>query len=779
MPSMMDYFEMEATERLTQLGAGLLKLESTPRDEELLNLLFREAHSLKGAAAVTGLADVARVCHAMEDTFSELRNGTVRPNSRFIDHLLSATDAVKELISAESGELASGRTVDQVVRQLEETRTATWAAELAVGSTANAATGNVEDSSRAPTAPGPEAGSVSTSVNGAIDPSEAKTVPGEDKGAAVVQSGADPNVSSELASQSGPVAPSSGGDVVTTGSGSLDSVRLPVQSLDQLANLTGELFVAHDRLRQRLDTIKQTYHALRSACDGGHGSRSEIEWIPSMAESVRCLADTFAGDLTIIEPLVAEVHDRVLETRMLPLQVLFDSLPRFVRDFCRQAGKQVSLHVEGADTRVDRHVLEELRDPITQLVRNAIDHGIEPPDERTRLGKPPTGSLRLVISRWGDRIRLVCEDDGRGIDRQQVLDHAVAADRISRRDAEEFSDEQIDRLVFVAGLSTADRVTDVSGRGVGMDIVANRISLLRGSIRVDSEPGKGTRFLLELPAGVATLESLLVDIGPNTYVIPTSFVEGVAQLEVENLRRGAGGELMFQWQDRPTVVRSLATLLGGPPIPISQRASVPLVVVRHEGQPIALAVERLLTTQTVVAKAVPSEVGNSAGVTGATILGSGVPALILDPARLLGEHSAPVNALDLTDTNVPSSEEAGPLLVVDDSVTTRMMEKSILESAGYDVEIAVSAEDALQKISHTHFRLIVTDVEMPGMDGFELTRTLRRDDKHSETPIIVVSSLSSEAERRQGLEAGANAFIVKGEFDQKMLLSTIERLVGS
>jgi len=166
-------------------------------------------------------------------------------------------------------------------------------------------------------------------------------------------------------------------------------------------------------------------------------------------------------------------------------------------------------------------------------------------------------------------------------------------------------------------------------------------------------------------------------------------------------------------------------------------------------------------------------------VTGATILSSGVPALILDPARLLGEHSAPVNALDLTDTNVPSSEEAGPLLVVDDSVTTRMMEKSILESAGYDVEIAVSAEDALQKISHTHFRLIVTDVEMPGMDGFELTRTLRRDDKHSETPIIVLSSLSSEAERRQGLEAGANAFIVKGEFDQKMLLSTIERLVGS
>jgi len=572
--------------------------------------------------------------------------------------------------------------------------------------------------------------------------------------------------------------------------------------LESLGNLTGELMVAGDRLERRFAAVKELYNVLRSERKRYAHDHPIHQALAPIANAIHRLVDDFSTDVTVIEPLISEIHEQVLDTRMLPLSVLFDQLPRFTRDFCRQDNKQVELHIDGAKTRVDRQVLEQLRDPIIHLIRNSLAHGIEPPEQRERLGKNPAGTVRLSTSRCGDRIRITCEDDGRGIDRQKVLAKAVSAGLVTEADAAELSDEQIDRLILRPGFSTAEMITDVSGRGVGMDVVASRLEALRGTLEIQSEHGKYTRFVLEFPASVATLEGLLVETAGFTYVVPTVSVVCTAKIKRSDLQAGAGGEVLFNMDGQAVPLVMLAGLLergpkrgsdpfcrNGPegashkrgltPFSAPDSDSLLVVVVRHRSCQVALGIDRLLGTQTIVAKGLGEQIRDVRGVAGATILGTGLPALILDPSQIVGNGDLRLQCHERLDDASEVEVEVAPLLVVDDSLTTRMMEKSILESVGYTVDTAVSAEDALAKIEDCVYRLFIVDVEMTGLNGFQLTRKLRQDERFAETPVIIVTSLAKEEHRREGLEAGANAYIVKSQFDQNNLLDTVERLAGA
>ncbi|HID22471.1 MAG TPA: hypothetical protein EYP14_08725, partial [Planctomycetaceae bacterium] len=413
-------------------------------------------------------------------------------------------------------------------------------------------------------------------------------------------------------------------------------------------------------------------------------TRKQLEVLRTTAHK---LLEDFTEDLQTVDPLIQTVHEHVLNARMLPLRVLFDQLPRFVRDCSRRENKSVELIIEGEQTRVDRHVLEKLRDPIIHLIRNAISHGIEPAEERTRTGKPAVGRVRLVSQQCGDRIRIVCEDDGRGIDHKRIVERALERGLISQADVHRLTQAQIERLLLQPGFSTASSVNELSGRGVGLDVVAQHVGELRGSLHIESEPNRLTRFVLDVPASVATLEGLLVEVGEYVYVIPTSAVVRTVRVRPSDVLRGAGGETLFRWETQALPLLSLASLLGwvrstewGPETTVR-----PAVTVDYRGQAVALLVDRLLGTQTVVAKALGQHLGRVSGISGATILGSGTPALILDPAELIARcrGSAGGTASVSTEEERPKLH---PVLVVDDSLTTRMMEKSILESAGYEVD---------------------------------------------------------------------------------------------
>jgi len=557
----------------------------------------------------------------------------------------------------------------------------------------------------------------------------------------------------------------------------LETVRLRVDMLEALANLTGELRVAGDRLHRRLDAARNVYSLVRSECDRYQDDQAVGKALQDIAAAARGLIDDFTSDVTTFDPLIAEIHEQVLATRMLPVSTLFDRLERFVRDYCRQEDKQAELHVEGADTRVDRHVLEQLRDPLIHLIRNALSHGIEPSDERRRLGKNVVGTVRLATSRRGDRIRITVEDDGGGINHQRILAKAVSTGIVTRAEAAELSTRQIEALILRPGFSTAELITDVSGRGVGLDVAVRRLQALRGSFDIESEPGKFSRFVLEFPASLATLEGLLVESGGFTYVVPITSVVRTAAIRLSDVQR-IGGQAMANIHGQGVPLVMLDSLLGLTSPAKTARNVLLAVIVRHGTGQIAVGVERLLGTQTVVAKGLGEHVHNISGVIGATILGSGLPALILDLGRLMQDRPAGSPHDRELSASAAIENEPVSVLVIDDSMTTRMMEQSILESAGYRVDCAVSAEDALVKIEDTTYRLFVVDVEMPGMNGFELTRALRQDERFAKTPIIIVTSLAKDEHRREGLEAGANAYIAKREFDREYLIETVERLVG-
>ncbi len=780
METFLECFHAEAVERLERLSSGLIALERSADDATLIDDLFREAHSLKGAASVTGLTDVAEICHKMEDLLSELRNGNERASPPLIDALLGATDAVQKMVAAKSEK----RDCDVVPGAIVEKLDSVNASESELGADQpELGAGLPEFGAGLPTPPEHQTEGLLASGRPAVQPCGSVRKPATAAEVEPTGSVAEPAMAAERPA--------------TANSSGSDTVRLRVDMLESLGDLTGELMVAGDRLQRRFAVVKELHNVVRSERKRHADNHSVHEALAPIATAVHKLIDDFSTDVTVIEPLISEIHEQVLDTRMLPLSDLFDQLPRFMRDYCRQENKQVELHVDGAETRVDRHVLEQLRDPILHLIRNCLAHGIESPEQRERLGKDPVGTVRLSTSRCGDRIRIICEDDGRGIDRQKVLAKAVSAGLVTETDAAELSDEEITGLISQPGFSTAEIITDVSGRGVGMDVVASRLEALRGTLEIQSEQGQYTRFVLEFPASVATLEGLLVDTAGFTYVVPTVSVVRTARIKRSDLQAGAGGEVLFNMDGQAVPLVMLASLLGlgpkkgsgpfcrnGPEGASHKRdltpfSALPVVVVRHRGSQVALGVDRLLGTQTIVAKGLGDHIRDVRGLAGATILGTGLPALILDPSQIVGRGDLRLQRHDWLEDASDIEEEVAPLLVVDDSLTTRMMEKSILESAGYTVDTAVSAEDALAKVDDCAYRLFIVDVEMPGLNGFQLTRKLRQDERFAETPVIIVTSLAKEEHRREGLEAGANAYIVKSQFEQNNLLDTVERLVGT
>ncbi len=726
-------FVEEAREHIGRLNDGLAALDGGAGDAERINAIFRAAHTIKGSSRMLKLAPITETAHKLEDVLGALREGSLAYSAELGGVLYRGVDAIAALVEhlAESGNPAGLPPPDEAL-----------CAALAAAARGEAGSGTPQP---APPELAPNAD--------AVLPPPAEVAP------AATAAPASP-------------APAPAERLKTP-----DTVRVRLSKLDELIKLMGEVVSSHATLRQRLLDIRAIE---RDAAVDGAGATP-------LRACLRHFAQTLRDDVQAQETLMAELHDKALIMRMLPLAIVFDPAGRIVRDLARSVGKQVECVVRGAEIELDRQLIDKLSDPIVHLLRNAIDHGLEMPEARQAAGKAAQGRITLSAHQDGGWVVIEVADDGGGIPLAGVREKAVRKGFVGAEQAAAMSDQEVVDLIFLPGFSTSAIITDISGRGVGMDVVKQSIvDDLQGSVSVETRPGAGTTFALRLPLSLAMMRVLLVEVAGLSF--------GFTAQYVTELIRVPHAEMLTVAQRQAVIIRNefvpvvpLADLLAIPQRRLSQNPSAAtpptpgrlgmlLVVVRVRNEKLALAVDELQDERDMVIKPLPAHMRRLPTVSGMVVTGRNelvsvlhAPAL-LELARRARSRAAPAE--------VAGESGAYRVLVVDDSLNTREIEKDVLEAWGYRVTLAEDGLDGLRKARAGEFDAVLTDVEMPNMDGFTLTARLREEEKYRDTPIVIITSREKEEDKRRGIQVGADAYIVKGDFEQSSLVDTLRSLLG-
>lgn len=547
---------------------------------------------------------------------------------------------------------------------------------------------------------------------------------------------------------------------------SSDTVRVQLTKLDELIKLMGEVVSSHARLRQRLIDVRAIER--NSALD-------EVA-----AEQVNIFSRDLRDDVFTQELLMDELHKKALIMRMLPLAIVFEPAARMVRDLGRSLKKEVDCHTTGMEIELDRQLIDRLSDPIVHLLRNAVDHGIESPEERQAAGKPRYGSLHLSARQDGGFVVIEVSDDGRGLSVDAIRDKAIKKGMLTAEKAAALPETEVIDLIFQPGFSTSAIITDVSGRGVGMDVVKRCVvDDLQGSVSVDSRFGSGTTFTLRLPLSLAVMRVLLVESSGQVFGFTAQYVGHLLDVTDDQILTVAERKAVVIQNEFVPIVR-LADLTGLPAPPARRNGGALLVVIRVHNEKLGLIVDQLLDERDMVLKPLPGHLRHLRLVSGMVMTGKNALVSILQaPALMEAARQQRGDSATATDANAEQGDSRGlRVLVVDDSLNTREIEKDVLEANGYIVTLAEDGQDGLNKARAGTFDAVLTDVEMPNMDGFTLTAALRREDQYKDIPIVIITSREKEEDKRRGIQVGADAYIVKGDFDQSSLVDTLKSLLG-
>jgi two-component system chemotaxis sensor kinase CheA/two-component system sensor histidine kinase and response regulator WspE len=561
-------------------------------------------------------------------------------------------------------------------------------------------------------------------------------------------------------------------------------VRVSGTRLDRLSALIGDLFTAYLRVRElfaSLDELESDAQRMATSSrrlmergGTGQGSESQPEWHflklrRELAEFRRNAMDRASIMATSLE----QVLDQFSELRLLPVSSVFDVHKVAARNLARERGKRLAIAIEGEATLVDRSVLDALGDILLHLVRNAVDHGVEAPADREAQGKNPQGTLTFRASLSGDRLRVEVEDDGRGIDFQKIKLTAARQGLASEVELNAMEERDLLSFVFRPGFSTAEQTTEISGRGVGMDVVRTRLQELGGAVHLSSKPGRGTCAHVELPTSIAISRLLLFRCGKQVYSLLATFVDRVDRLDPKTLMDTSAGRAVVL-EDRTVPVLDSHALLGlAPPARTPERLST--VIVEHGGKRVALLVDELLGERELTLKPLGPFLAGIRGVSGAAMMEDGTVVPVLRAGDLVGGLAKLWAAAPASPVRAP--ERLRRVLLVEDSLITREIERSLLGSLGLEVEEASDGQEALEKLRAAEFDLLVTDLEMPRLDGFALTRQVKSDSRFSRIPVIVVTTRGSAEDRRRGLEAGADAYLVKSDFKRSDFEELVRRFL--
>jgi len=745
-------FRVEAEEHLRVIASGLLELERKPKSSkagEVLETVFREAHSLKGAARSVNLRDIEAICQPMESAFALLKQQELVISPELCDLFHQAVDHISQLVSSTEAERApSARALTrELIRQLED-------------------------------------------VSGGVAPR--------------ISSGDPTPIADEIRVEVSPAL--SGGVPVETHPTPEDktfpagTVRMPTTKLTRLLLQAEEMTLAKISAAQRAVELQEINRSLlswkrestkwkdRQAADGAMRWDEWRGWNEAQLDAIQgraaAVSRAFEQDQRGLRRMVDEHLEEMKKVLMLPVASIVDAFPKFVRDLGREHGKEVELIIRGMELEMDKRVLEEMKDPLIHLIRNCLDHGIEKPEERVRMGKPSHGTIILAFSaRDSRRAEILVSDDGAGIRLDQVRSAAIKAGIIPEEMSEKPDPHKTLSLIFQSGISTSQIITDISGRGLGLAIVREKVEKLEGVVSVESQTDVGTTFCILLPLTLATFRGILVRVDEHLFLLPSINVERAARVRQEEIRTIENRETIALDGQIFSMVR-LGEALGLPTrnnrssaaknLAVAASGYIQVVVVESGNKGIAFQVDEVMGEHEVLVKELGRQLSRVRNIAGAAILGSGKVAPVLNiPDLMKSAARPPVAAGDV----VKTPAKAVKILVAEDSITARTLLKNILETAGYEVATAVDGMDAFTQLRSGEFDLIVSDVDMPRMSGFELTAKIRGEKKLGELPVVLVTALESREDRERGIDVGADAYIVKSSFDQSNLLEVVKRLI--
>lgn len=735
---LLNIFWEEMDDYLATLNQLLLKAEMTSGAElgDLLKELNRIAHSMKGAARAVGFSLVETIAHYMEEIFQHTReNGHgIAPN--VADALYDGLDLIQNVMNRQEND---ADTLAQVINNLE----------------------TIVLAQATPTAPPAE------------EPKRESNPPTEE-------------VAAHIPTE--------------------ETLRVSVRKLDQLMAEVSELLVVKMRgdlrykrlndLRQWVTRWQREWRSVRTAYIRLVRRINSIpyEWSEDLSTLIRFLETNqrylahahrdlnqvyqmLSADQLALTSLTDTLQDHVSSLRMMPFETVFAALQRVTRDTARDLNKHAELVLVGGGVEIDKMVLDALKDPLLHLLRNALDHGIETPEARTAAQKPVLGHITIQAEGRGNELQIRITDDGQGVDLAKVRQKAVSADILTPAEADALDEVGVHALLFHSGFTTSDMVTPYSGRGLGMDIVKERVEALRGRISIASQRGQGTTLTINVPVSLTRIRCILFRVGGEEYAIPSIMVARMVLIPRDE-RFSARGQPMITLNNRPTAVTALGDLLDAP-TPSTETENAHILVLQTNERTVALEVDDLYNEMELVLKPLGRELANAPFVAGAALLGSGEVVLVLDAHDLIRKASGdtlPRRRQRLMPTT--STPRRIHVLIVDDSITTRTLEKNILEAAGFLVSVATDGTEAWAILQEdTLPDIVISDVEMPKMNGLDLTHRIKGDGRTRDLPVVLLTSLSKPEQREAGLRVGADAYLVKSRFDQDELLKTIHSVL--
>ncbi len=725
MQELLETFRVQLDECIQTITENLLNLEndiSASEQAQVLDEVFRAAHNIKGASRGIGLKHISKLSHCLEDVFTALKNGEITIQKELVKMCLLTLDTLSSLIDIEGQDNVPGQEYDKLLIQMKK---------AVVGDLPSSK--QLKDLQKTP----------STTDKASILENEQTDV-------------------------------------------SIDSIRLPTQRLNRIAALGDELQIVQlqiERLqsegRKIVDLsgdIKRDWP--KSMSDNlSHERRRFIKntkQIQNLESICQHIDQNIRKTYSHVKFLSTNLQDNIHKLRLIPVVTILSPLKRVVWDLAESEKKKVELIIIGGHLEIDRLILEKIRDPLIHLLRNAVDHGIEPPDERIKAGKNKVGKITITITHEGDNVVFTISDDGVGIDIQSIRNKILDMELVSENELDQLSQQDIVEYIFSPGFSSCKKVSEISGRGVGLEVVRSNLQMLKGHATVSFTEQQGSAFLLTIPFTTASEYGIFVECSNQIFAIPAPNIKRVMEITTSDIIN-LESKQAISIDNKPIVLQKLNELLSLPDEKTDDDYSFYVIILHSGWRQLAVIVSHFINEQDIVIKSFKPPLDQLPNFLGGTIGNDGNVVLVLNIHALLSKDSEgiPISHVPIKDSSI----ETKKILVVDDSITTRTLEVSILKNHGYSVQSVVCAEEAIEKLKSEHFDLLITDVEMPGMNGFELTREVRTVLELSDLPIIIVTSLSNEEDKQKGLDAKADAYIVKSEFESKELLSTIARLI--
>ena len=764
---LLEDFKVEADEHLHVIVSGLLGLEKDPghpKVHDMAETIFRATHSLKGAARAVNLLQIERLCQDLEGVFHRFKKGKLTLTPSMFDLFYKATDLLQIML----------KEIDAPHKSVSENDIRTLGEQLMKIEKTTAGVIAADDKNAKQQGSSKRADHDQKEYSGQTSPEIKPGLPDEAR-----LSDADPTWTPT---------------VNQPGTDAKDTVRVQTDRLYDLMRLAEEMMAVKSGLSYITERLEMTDNRLKQ-CTGKlaeistrHGSvedwRAEVEKLNELIGLMENDLGQPVKSLMLLEKTAGRNIDEMIigikKTLMQPFSTLFMVVPRIVRDLSKEYNKQIRLEISGETIDIDRRILEEMKDPIIHLVRNCVDHGIERPEERLKAGKPAEGTLRIKVSiESSQKVLLTIGDDGRGIQTDKLLRAAVKTGVIKAEQADRLEVKEVAGLIFSSGLTTSEFITDVSGRGLGMSIVLEKLSKIGGDIDMETKPGEGTIFLITMPRTMSTFSGVKVRSADQLFFFPAFSVKTVTRVSRSDVILAESRYFTQMNHENIGLVR-LSDVLGLKKGPESADDLYQLVVVQHASKKMAFIVDEVLGEYEGVVKKLGKQLLHVHNIEGACIGGDGMIVLVLNIPELIASslQKQVVGPLAIglkeedKEANTPKS-----ILVAEDSITVRNMLRNFLESAGFAVKTAVDGQHALELLHNEEFNLVVSDVEMPRMNGFELTAKIKKDRNLANIPVVLVTALESLDDKQRGLEAGASAYIVKSSFEKGNLIDAINRLI--